>query len=104
MFTKEVEIMADCIRKLNTVGIYVLYVYDALLCERKHKDTVEKIMNETVLEHGVFTATSALTETCHELHLRTHPMKAAAVALDPDHNEIRPIFASSDQSWAKHAA
>ena len=28
MFTKEVEIMTECIRRLNAIGIYVGYVYD----------------------------------------------------------------------------
>ena len=65
MFTKEVEIMTACIEKLNALGIYVLYVYDALLCEKKHMDTVVQIMNETVLEHGVFTVADAKTlEPC----------------------------------------
>lgn len=57
MFAKEVEIMTQCITKLNAKGIFVLYVYDALLCDPLHKSEVEQVMNETVLECGVSTAT-----------------------------------------------
>lgn len=57
MFAKEVEIMTQCIIKLNAKGIFVLYVYDALLCDPLHKSEVEQVMNETVLECGVYTAT-----------------------------------------------
>ena len=32
MFKLEVEIMTEVIKYLNSVGVYVLYVYDALLC------------------------------------------------------------------------
>ena len=35
MFKLEVEIMTDVIKYLNLMGVYVLYVYDALLCEEK---------------------------------------------------------------------
>lgn len=69
MFHKEVAIMTDCIIKLNALGIHVLYVYDALLCEPQHKDTVEEVMNTTVLEHGVFTATYDKNEKGESVNL-----------------------------------
>jgi hypothetical protein len=55
MFAVEVAIMTDVIKYLNSVGIYVLYVYDALLCEQKDKAVVMETMNRIVLEHGVKT-------------------------------------------------
>ena len=57
LFAKEVEIMTKCIQKLNALGIYVLYVFDALLCDPHHKTIVEQVMNETASECGVCTAT-----------------------------------------------
>lgn len=57
LFAKEVKIMTKSIEKLNAHGIYVLYVFDALLCEPYHKPIVERVMNETALECGVYTAT-----------------------------------------------
>lgn len=55
MFAKEVEIMTECIRRLNAIGIYVGYVYDALFCKKSDKEIVKKIMNEVVVELGVYT-------------------------------------------------
>jgi hypothetical protein len=55
MFIVEVQIMTDVIKYLNSVGIYVLYVYDALLCEEKDKTVVVETMNRIILEHGVKT-------------------------------------------------
>lgn len=55
MFGVEVAIMSDVIRDLNAKGIYVLYVYDALLCEEKDCELVIETMNRIILEHGVKT-------------------------------------------------
>lgn len=55
MFAKEVEIMTECIRRLNRIGIYVGYVYDALFCKVSEREIVKKIMNEVVVELGVYT-------------------------------------------------
>jgi hypothetical protein len=55
MFGVEVAIMTDVIKYLNDKGIYVLYVYDALLCEEKDFDLVEKTINRIILEHGIRT-------------------------------------------------
>lgn len=55
MFKLEVEIMTDVVKYLNSLGIYVLYVYDALLCEEKDKTVVMETMNRIILEHGVKT-------------------------------------------------
>lgn len=55
MFSVEVGVMTDVIKHLNSVGINVLYVYDALLCEEKDKATVVETMNRIILKHGVYT-------------------------------------------------
>lgn len=55
MFAVEVEIMTDVIKYLNSIGIYVLYVYDALLCENKNRIKVTETMNRIILEHDVTT-------------------------------------------------
>lgn len=53
MFKVEVSIMTDVIKHLNSIGINVLYVYDALLCEDKDKTMVIETMNRIILDHGV---------------------------------------------------
>jgi hypothetical protein len=55
MFSVEVSVMTDVISHLNMLGINVLYVYDALLCEQKDKTIVVKTMNRIILEHGITT-------------------------------------------------
>jgi hypothetical protein len=55
MFSVEVAIMTDVINHLSTIGINVLYVYDALLCEEKDKAFVIETMNRIIIEHGVYT-------------------------------------------------
>ena len=56
MFKVEVDVMTDVIKYLNTKGINVLYVYDALLYEEKDKDLVTETMNRIILEHDVKTS------------------------------------------------
>lgn len=55
MFAKEVEIMTECIRRLNEIGICVGYIYDALFCKESEREIVKKIMNEVTVELGVYT-------------------------------------------------
>ena len=55
LFSKEVEIMTAAIQKLNSEGIYILYVYDALYCLESDKKRVVKLMNEEVIKQNVFT-------------------------------------------------
>ncbi|SDQ18835.1 GIY-YIG nuclease family protein [Flagellimonas zhangzhouensis] len=55
MFAKEVEIMTECIKRLNQEGIYVIYVYDALYCKKSQAGTVIATMNETIQQLGVYT-------------------------------------------------
>jgi hypothetical protein len=58
MFVKEVEIMTECIKELNSKGILVGYVYDALFCKQSDAKIVEETMNKVVLEFGVYTIAS----------------------------------------------
>jgi len=55
MFKKEVEIMSDVIQILNNEGIYVVYIYDALMCEPEFRERVLQVMNDVVIKHGVYT-------------------------------------------------
>ncbi|GAA3724111.1 hypothetical protein GCM10022422_01370 [Flavobacterium ginsengisoli] len=55
MFMVEVDIMSAVIRDLNAKDVYVLYVYDALICEEKDRELVAETMNCIILEHGVKT-------------------------------------------------
>ena len=47
--------MSAVIRDLNAKGVYVLYVYDALMCEEKDRELVVETMNRIILEHAVKT-------------------------------------------------
>lgn len=67
MFAVEVQIMTDVIKHLNSVGVSVLYVYDALMCEEKDETLVIETMNRIILEHGV--KTNVKTETSAEISI-----------------------------------
>lgn len=58
LFELEVQIMTQIISELNKNGIYVLYVYDALLCKKSQTDIVLETMNRVILENEVFTIAS----------------------------------------------
>jgi hypothetical protein len=58
LFKKEVEIMTEVIIRLNAQGIYIGYIYDALICHPKDAQIVAQVMNEVVLELGVKTIAS----------------------------------------------
>lgn len=55
LFKLEVEIMTAAIIRLNAAGVFVIYVYDALMCAPSDEDLVEKTMNEVALQFGVKT-------------------------------------------------
>jgi hypothetical protein len=55
MFKVEVDIMTAVIKKLNSEGIYVGYIYDALFCAPQEKERVTVVMNEEILKFGVKT-------------------------------------------------
>jgi len=56
LFRKETEIMTNVIKKLNSEGIYVIYVYDALYSDYKDRKRVAEVMNDTAWEMGVMTS------------------------------------------------
>jgi len=37
------------------VGIYVGYIYDALICNPKHTSYINEVMSQTALDFGVYT-------------------------------------------------
>ena len=47
--------MTTVIEKLNGVGIYVLYVYDALICKPEDESIVIEIMDKVILDFGIKT-------------------------------------------------
>lgn len=55
LFAKEVEIMTEVIRRLNQEGIYVGYIYDALICNPKHTAYINEVMSQTALDFQVYT-------------------------------------------------
>jgi hypothetical protein len=55
MFELEVKLMSEAIERLNKKGIYVIYVYDALLCKKSDKETVKKVMKDVAIKNNVFT-------------------------------------------------
>lgn len=56
LFKKEVEIMTTCIQELNRLGIYVIYVYDALYCKLSDEPLIRKIMEWSLKQHKIFTS------------------------------------------------
>lgn len=79
MFKLEVEIMTDVIKYLNSIGIYVLYVYDALFCEEKDRTLVVETMNRIILEHGV--KANVKTETSAEIEVECAIAYAGRITL-----------------------
>lgn len=55
LFDCEVSIMSEVLRRLNSNGIYSLYVYDALYCKDVDALDVIEMMNQVALEFGVYT-------------------------------------------------
>jgi hypothetical protein len=76
MFKLEVEIMSAVIKDLNAKGVYVLYVYDALMCEEKDKELVAETMNRIILEHGVKTSVKVNNSNLGEAELEPLPKYA----------------------------
>ena len=55
LFTVEVQMMTEVIKRLNAQGIYVLYIYDAVATTDRHRSAVLQIMNEVAEEFSVNT-------------------------------------------------
>lgn len=58
MFELETQIMTKIIELLNSKGIFVIYIYDALACKKSDLELVKAVMEEVVLEFGVYTTVS----------------------------------------------
>jgi hypothetical protein len=54
----EVQIMTECIKRLNVLNIYPLCIHDALVVKISDRNTTESIMNSVVIQMGVFTTVS----------------------------------------------
>jgi hypothetical protein len=76
MFKLEVEIMSAVIKDLNAKDVYVLYVYDALMCEEKDRKLVAETMNRIILEHGVKTCVKVNDSNLDEQKLQLLPKYA----------------------------
>lgn len=55
LFALEVQLMTEVITRLNSEGIYVLYIYDSVMCEPRHKDRVVATMNAVAFQMGIHT-------------------------------------------------
>lgn len=55
LFALEVTLMTNVITQLNSEGIFVLYIYDAVMCEPRHKARVVAVMNDAAVEMGIYT-------------------------------------------------
>ncbi len=55
LFDNEENVMSEVLSRLNSNGIYALYVYDALYCKEVDALDVIEMMNKVVLEFGVHT-------------------------------------------------
>ena len=83
LFAVEVQIMSDVIKYLNSVGVSVLYVYYALMCEEKDKTLVVETMNRIILEHGVKTCVKdASAEIQIDCAIANHDNGAETIAYD----------------------
>ncbi|MES2864415.1 MAG: NUMOD1 domain-containing DNA-binding protein [Bacteroidota bacterium] len=66
MFEYEVKIMSEVIRILNSKGVYMIYIYDALACRKSDLKLVKKTMEEVVLKFGVYTTASVANKFINE--------------------------------------
>lgn len=65
LFAKEVEVMTKVIQELNKEGIYVGYIYDALVCYPNHAQRLKEVMDEVILEYGIKTTAKLSSEKKH---------------------------------------
>jgi hypothetical protein len=104
MFKMEVDIMTDVIQQLNAEGIYVLYVYDALLCSKKDMERLANMMNDIILEHGVKTIAKVSNGKKHNpitVKLKETKLDKAILTMikkcsTKDANKPEPIEISAD--------
>jgi hypothetical protein len=58
LFKMEVEIISEVISRLNKLGMFVGYIYDALFCKESDAETIKDMMNQVLMEFEVFTVAS----------------------------------------------
>jgi hypothetical protein len=90
LFRKETSVMTYAIQKLNSEGIYVLYVYDALYSSHKDSARVAQIMNESAWELGVMTSVDGSNPFKEEVEEVTTPI-VEEVVVEPI-VEVKPII------------
>jgi hypothetical protein len=64
LFSMEVKVMTEVIVRLNKEGIYVGYVYDALLCHPNDAIRVKEVMDCVILELDIKTTAKLSKYTC----------------------------------------
>jgi len=62
MFKLEVELITEVITRLNKLGIYVGYAFDAIQVPASQAEAAEHVMNSVAREMGVYTATVAVED------------------------------------------
>ncbi|MCZ8296996.1 MAG: hypothetical protein O9297_07235 [Flavobacterium sp.] len=78
LFECEARIMSEVLIRLNSQGIYALYVYDALYCKEVDALDVIEVMNQVALEFGVYT-TADCEIPIDELITRRKVLRALAM-------------------------
>jgi hypothetical protein len=56
MLNLEVEVITECIKRLNELNIYPLYIFDALMVKISNKSITKTVMNAVVKDFGIFTS------------------------------------------------
>lgn len=70
LFDCEARVMSEVLKRLNSNGIYALYVYDALYCKSIDALEVIEVMNQVALEFGVYTTANCDIPTEHLISRR----------------------------------
>lgn len=99
LFNKEVSIMTDVIKILNAKGIFVGYVFDALICQEVDAEMVEKTMNEVIIAHGVKTKSDITrpTKLAHPVEAKTEIQSN----INPSSEYYIPIIPKDNNSLIK---
>jgi hypothetical protein len=89
MFSLEVAMMTEVIRRMNKKGINVGYVYDALLTTAEHIEELKKVMDEVALEYDVNTTASfkPLLGVSYDIKIEDKP-EAINIAVENDTTKL----------------
>lgn len=98
LFEKEVELMTNVISQLNNAGVYVGYVYDALVCEAQYYNSVCDIMDKTAAQMNIFTKVGRVEMT--EEIIEVEPIvEETIIAPQIEENEVKITL--SDETLAE---